>query len=547
MPLENLRFLDDDDDIFASLPVTPSKEKSKSEEEAQDGSEQDDIPPPPPPPLPPPQENEDTDDKVILGISLSTLVLLEEKLRGTFDQSSDCEDEIEALSLREVHDRLIAAMKSPTLSYCQSLPQSSKGPPDFFVSCSSNQSFVTVVSDLRSAAVMLLPHKEEDEVFCYFDLLSLCRSPSIKGEDIISATRRAIEASSYTLLLMDENGELLNLSWVLFHLWTAKESKSDLRVACGNVVNAARVAKTLSLPSFNPYKSKCREESEKEAILSLFKTEGAIKENDSETLRMTISQLLLDASLRELDTLSKLSQAPQEYQASAWTKAGAFYQALGLLSEAEGSHEKAATLMEQIGHNNGLLACSELALGEVLVCEKDFKKAEIRLRRAFEIQTASLGSIHHPDALRAARKLVVALKRNGKFQDAISLSQQVYDACLEMTEYGPGHIVTAGSALSLSVCFRKSKMYAEAGALAEKALAIFDKVGGETSSLSLETLGLLRDLSKRAKDRDVYDKWKRELRKRSPEDENLIPSTPTSPLEAIIKQKSKVRRETDMF
>lgn len=301
---------------------------------------------------------------------------------------------------------------------------------------------------------------------------------TVQEDEILSTTRAAIQDSSSVLLAMDGFGEVFGLTWTIFHLSVTIESQSSIKVVCNEVCNASRVAKSLSPPSFNPSRSKCRKESEKQAILGQLQAKG---EFGFESLRKAICQLLLDASREEIVELSKAGVAPPEYVASAWIKAGAFNSSLSSLEEAERCHEKAAAIFESLGHEDGLYACAELSLGEVLFSEREFKKAEVRLRRAFDVQSATVGSVCHPDALRAGRKLAMAMKRNGNLEDSYLISRQVYDACV--ATYGPGHSVTGGAAISLAVVQKKMRNFQEASSSAEQALLIFDKVGGDKSSL----------------------------------------------------------------
>ena len=193
---------------------------------------------------------------------------------------------------------------------------------------------MTLVNNVLGFATTILPDKTEDEIYVWIDFLCRQVDPNGRpttGADMIQETRAAIaKCTGPTLLNMDANGDVFNVTWIQYELWCTHFLKGgdQIRLMCGELMDPSKATDLLSL--VNPHEANCLSDSEKEAVIQDLESAGAL--NDFQNI---LCRLLYDASMAEVAHMRELPDVPQAHLASALHKAGIFALGCELLDASE--------------------------------------------------------------------------------------------------------------------------------------------------------------------------------------------------------------------
>ena len=193
---------------------------------------------------------------------------------------------------------------------------------------------MTLVNNVLGFASTILPEKSEDEIFVWIDFL--CRQVDPKGRpatgaEMIQETRAAIaKCTGPTLLNMDANGDVFNVTWIQYELWCTHFLKGgdQIRLMCDELLDPSKATDLLSL--VDPCEANCLSESEREAVVKDLESAGAL--NDFQNI---LCRLLYDASMAEVAHMREVPDVAQAHLASALHKAGIFALGCELLDAAE--------------------------------------------------------------------------------------------------------------------------------------------------------------------------------------------------------------------
>ena len=191
---------------------------------------------------------------------------------------------------------------------------------------------MTLVNNVLGFATTLSPDKTEDEIFIWIDFLCRNGDPNGRtGAEMIEETRQAISiCTGPTLLNMDCNGDVFNVTWVQYELWCTSYLKggSQIRLMCDELLDPAKATDLLSL--VNPREANCLSDAEKEAVVKDLESSGAL--NDFQNI---LCRLLYDASMAEVAQMRKAPDVAQAHLASALHKSGIFALGCELLDASE--------------------------------------------------------------------------------------------------------------------------------------------------------------------------------------------------------------------